>query len=111
MIKADDEDPDDRVGNAIELAIIGNAKRFIKSNAAQRVINMEVHYFLTGFCINKAHGTTTVANACTSPYPRTLFCQIHTSALQYTSMTLTRLLCWITTGRMLSLSPRIDVLT
>jgi hypothetical protein len=39
MIKADDEDPDDRVGNAIELAIIGNAKRFIKSNAAQRVIN------------------------------------------------------------------------
>jgi hypothetical protein len=39
MMKAEDEDLDDRVGNAIELAIIGKAKRFIKSRATQRVIN------------------------------------------------------------------------
>jgi hypothetical protein len=49
MIKADDEDPDDRVGNAIELAIIGHAKRFIKSNAAQRVINSIWRFVLESF--------------------------------------------------------------
>ncbi|KAF9006151.1 hypothetical protein BDQ17DRAFT_1389716 [Cyathus striatus] len=34
-----DGDLEDRVGNAIELAIVGKAKRFIKSSACQKVIN------------------------------------------------------------------------
>jgi hypothetical protein len=34
-----DDDLEDRVGNAIELAILGKAKRFIKSSACQKVID------------------------------------------------------------------------
>lgn len=34
-----DNDLEDRVGNAIELAILGKAKRFIKSSSCQKVIN------------------------------------------------------------------------
>jgi hypothetical protein len=34
-----DDDLEDRIGNAIELAIIGKAKRFIKSSSCQKVIN------------------------------------------------------------------------
>ena len=33
------DDVEERVGNAIEMAIIGRAKRFIKSSACQRVID------------------------------------------------------------------------
>lgn len=35
----DIDDVEERVGNAIEIAIIGKAKRFIKSTACQRVID------------------------------------------------------------------------
>lgn len=34
-----DEVVEDRVGNAIEVAILGRAKRFIKSSSCQKVIN------------------------------------------------------------------------
>lgn len=34
-----DDDLEDRVGNAIEMAILGKAKRFIKSSSCQKVIN------------------------------------------------------------------------
>ena len=34
-----DEVVDDRVGNAIEVAILGKAKRFIKSSSCQKVID------------------------------------------------------------------------
>lgn len=34
-----DDDLEDRVGNAIEMAILGKAKRFIKSAVCQRIIN------------------------------------------------------------------------
>lgn len=34
-----DDDLDDRVGNAIEMAILGKAKRFIKSSSCQKVID------------------------------------------------------------------------
>jgi hypothetical protein len=34
-----DEDLEDRVGNGIEMAIVGKAKRFIKSSSCQKVIN------------------------------------------------------------------------
>jgi len=33
------DDVEDRVGNAIEMAILGKAKRFIKSSACQKVID------------------------------------------------------------------------
>ena len=33
------DDIEERVGNGIEMAIIGRAKRFIKSSACQRVID------------------------------------------------------------------------
>jgi hypothetical protein len=39
ILRDNDDELDERVGNAIEMAIIGKAKRFIKSNPAQRVIN------------------------------------------------------------------------
>lgn len=34
-----DDDLEERVGNAIEMAIVGRAKKFIKSSACQKVIN------------------------------------------------------------------------
>lgn len=34
-----DFDPDERVGNGIEMAIVGKAKRFIKSSSCQKVID------------------------------------------------------------------------
>lgn len=34
-----DFDPDERVGNGIEMAIVGKAKRFIKSPSCQKVID------------------------------------------------------------------------
>ena len=34
-----DDDLEDRVGTAIELAILGKAKRFIKSSSCQKVID------------------------------------------------------------------------
>ncbi|KAG5647800.1 hypothetical protein DXG03_007722 [Asterophora parasitica] len=34
-----DDDLEDRVGNAIEMAILGKSKRFIKSSSCQKVIN------------------------------------------------------------------------
>ena len=34
-----DDDLEDRVGNAIEMAILGQAKRFIKSSPCQKVID------------------------------------------------------------------------
>lgn len=39
LAREENDDLDDRVGNAIEMAIISNAKRFIKSTACQKVIN------------------------------------------------------------------------
>jgi hypothetical protein len=39
LAREENEDLDDRVGNAIEMAIISNAKRFIKSTPCQKVIN------------------------------------------------------------------------
>lgn len=37
--REDQDEVEDRVGNAIEMAILGKAKKFIKSSACQRVIN------------------------------------------------------------------------
>ena len=34
-----DEEVEDRVGNAIEVAILGKAKKFIKSSSCQKVID------------------------------------------------------------------------
>ena len=39
LIREQNEDLHDRLGNAIEMAIISKAKRFIKSSACQKVIN------------------------------------------------------------------------
>ena len=39
LVREENEDLEDRVGNAIEMAIISKAKRFIKSTACQKVIN------------------------------------------------------------------------
>lgn len=38
--QARDDDLEERVGNAIEMAILGKAKRFIKSSACQKVIDV-----------------------------------------------------------------------
>ena len=43
----DIEDVEERVGNAIEMAIIGRAKRFIKSTPCQRVIDSIWRYALS----------------------------------------------------------------
>lgn len=39
LVREENEDLDDTVGNAIEMAIISKAKRFIKSTSCQKVIN------------------------------------------------------------------------
>jgi hypothetical protein len=44
--EAGDDGVNERVGNAIEIAILGNAKRFIKSSACQTVINSIWRYLL-----------------------------------------------------------------
>jgi hypothetical protein len=42
----DEFDIRERVGNAIEMAIVGNAKRFIKSSACQTVIGLSYDFHL-----------------------------------------------------------------
>ena len=39
MAREDHDDVEDRVGNAIEMAILSKAKRFIKASSCQKVIN------------------------------------------------------------------------
>ncbi|EIN06002.1 hypothetical protein PUNSTDRAFT_127492 [Punctularia strigosozonata HHB-11173 SS5] len=51
-----DDDLDDRVGNAIEMAIISKAKRFIKSSACQKVING----IWSGKCVYQAESSHTI---------------------------------------------------
>ncbi|KAK2463515.1 hypothetical protein APHAL10511_004266 [Amanita phalloides] len=48
-----DDDLDDRVGNAIEVAILGKARRFIKSSPCQRVINS----IWSGKCVYQAESS------------------------------------------------------
>ncbi|TFK53419.1 hypothetical protein OE88DRAFT_1655542 [Heliocybe sulcata] len=47
---------EDRVGNAIEMAIVGKAKRFIKSSACQKVINA----IWIGKCVYQAESSHTI---------------------------------------------------
>ncbi|KAF9466080.1 receptor-activated Ca2+-permeable cation channel [Collybia nuda] len=51
-----DDDLEDRVGNAIELAIIGKAKRFIKSSSCQKVINA----IWAGKCVYQAESSHSI---------------------------------------------------
>ena len=52
------DEVEDRVGNAIEMAILGKSKRFIKSSACQKVIDGIWRYALTWF----VHGTCVHTN-------------------------------------------------
>jgi hypothetical protein len=53
-----DDDLEDRVGNAIEMAILSKSKRFIKSTACQKVINASWSYVsVFRECIFIAHPT------------------------------------------------------
>ncbi|KAF8159446.1 receptor-activated Ca2+-permeable cation channel [Crassisporium funariophilum] len=51
-----DDDLEDRVGNAIEMAILGKAKRFIKSSACQKVIDG----IWTGKCVYQAESSHSI---------------------------------------------------
>ncbi|RDB20824.1 Calcium channel YVC1 [Hypsizygus marmoreus] len=51
-----DDDLEDRVGNAIEMAILGKAKRFIKSSSCQKVINA----IWTGKCVYQAESSHSI---------------------------------------------------
>ncbi|KAF8347891.1 receptor-activated Ca2+-permeable cation channel [Amanita rubescens] len=51
-----DGDLDDRVGNAIELAILGKAKRFIKSSSCQKVIDS----IWSGRCVYQAESSHSI---------------------------------------------------
>ncbi|KAH6915984.1 hypothetical protein BKA70DRAFT_1418899 [Coprinopsis sp. MPI-PUGE-AT-0042] len=51
-----DDELEDRVGNAIELAILGKAKRFIKSSSCQKVIRA----IWTGKCVYQAESTHSI---------------------------------------------------
>ncbi|PFH51765.1 hypothetical protein AMATHDRAFT_2680 [Amanita thiersii Skay4041] len=51
-----DDELDDRVGNAIEMAILGKAKRFIKSSACQKVINN----IWSGRCVYQAESSHSI---------------------------------------------------
>ncbi|KII87361.1 hypothetical protein PLICRDRAFT_42989 [Plicaturopsis crispa FD-325 SS-3] len=54
--REDRDDLEDRVGNAIEMAIISKAKRFIKSTACQRVIDS----IWTGKCVYQAQSSHSI---------------------------------------------------
>ncbi|KAF8966304.1 hypothetical protein BDZ97DRAFT_1808888 [Flammula alnicola] len=51
-----DDDLEERVGNAIEMAILGKAKRFIKSSACQKVINA----IWSGKCVYQAESSHSI---------------------------------------------------
>ncbi|KAF5383692.1 hypothetical protein D9615_003626 [Tricholomella constricta] len=51
-----DDDLEDRVGNAIEMAILGKSKRFIKSSSCQKVINA----IWTGKCVYQAESSHSI---------------------------------------------------
>ncbi|KAG6844774.1 hypothetical protein H0H87_003892 [Tephrocybe sp. NHM501043] len=51
-----DDDLEDRVGNAIEMAILGKSKRFIKSSSCQKVINA----IWTGRCVYQAESSHSI---------------------------------------------------
>ncbi|KAH9983891.1 hypothetical protein BJV74DRAFT_946355 [Russula compacta] len=56
LARQENEDMDDRVGNAIEMAIISNAKRFIKSTPCQKVINA----IWSGKCVYQADSSHSI---------------------------------------------------
>ncbi|KAI0270966.1 hypothetical protein BGY98DRAFT_1008270 [Russula aff. rugulosa BPL654] len=56
IAREENEDLDDRVGNAIEMAIISKAKRFIKSSACQKVINA----IWSGKCVYQADSSHSI---------------------------------------------------
>lgn len=56
LIQQENDDVDDRVGNAIEMAIISKAKRFIKSTPCQKVINA----IWSGKCVYQADSSHSI---------------------------------------------------
>ncbi|KAF8273071.1 hypothetical protein EI94DRAFT_1795450 [Lactarius quietus] len=56
LVQQQNDDLDDRVGNAIEMAIISKAKRFIKSTSCQKVINA----IWSGKCVYQAYSSHSI---------------------------------------------------
>jgi len=56
LVREENEDLDDTVGNAIEMAIISKAKRFIKSTSCQKVINA----IWSGKCVYQADSSHSI---------------------------------------------------
>jgi hypothetical protein len=103
LVKDDRDEPEDRVGNALEMAILGRAKRFIRSSSCQKVINgiwTYVH-FLSDPQLRSPCGTegtasirqkaiTPFSQMCDCPHPLThrttyhCFCR-HTNGLRFIS--------------------------
>jgi len=107
-----DDDLEETVGNAIELAIVGKAKRFIKSSPCQKVIDAIWRYatqlrtsnltylYCSGKCVYQARGNHSLISDVSlnrhqsihSLHPRR-----HTRGHRSTSMTPIKHPCWTTT--------------
>jgi hypothetical protein len=62
-----DDDVEERVGNAIEMAIISKAKIFIKSSPCQRIIDAIWTYVVCTPLVVTLADERTVASVCTRP--------------------------------------------
>ncbi|KAJ3884955.1 hypothetical protein GG344DRAFT_70942 [Lentinula edodes] len=99
MAREEREDLEERVGNAIEMAILGRSKRFIKSSSCQKVIDG----IWSGKCVYQAESSHSIlsdasiirhreSSTITSSSSRLI------NGTQSTSMTLTKPLYWIIIG-------------
>ncbi|KAH7870600.1 uncharacterized protein C8R40DRAFT_1175398 [Lentinula edodes] len=99
MAREEREDLEERVGNAIEMAILGRSKRFIKSSSCQKVIDgiwsgkcvyqaESSHSILSDASIIRHRESSTITSSSSRP----------TNGTQSTSMTLTKPLYWIIIG-------------
>lgn len=107
-----DDDLEETVGNAIELAIISKAKRFIKSSPCQRVIDAIWRYAIqlrpssltyvncSGKCVYQARGSHSLISDVRLNKQQLvpgLRLRRHTRGRRSISMTPTRHPCWTTT--------------
>ena len=124
MQELDVDEVEDHVGNAIEMAIIGRAKRFIKSPACQKVIDSIWRYDSKAFYLSSHFYSISAVSVCIKrkvviqSYPTwvsllscmnclvlTLVFPRRTREHRYTFTTLTRHPYWITIGTRFRLRP------
>ncbi|KAJ3852022.1 hypothetical protein EV368DRAFT_82940 [Lentinula lateritia] len=99
MAREEREDLEERVGNAIEMAILGRSKRFIKSSSCQKVIDG----IWSGKCVYQAESSHSILSDASDIRHRESSTITSSSSrpingTQSTFMTLTKPLYWIIIG-------------